>query len=185
MASPHGSAVSYSSFGSPTPDLNLAESPGNYVMSPAANTSFSWPNSGCGLGFTTTTTRPSNLVYVGFGNLLLHVPVHHANHPRSKSSNTGQDASGSQCDVCAISFPTRKELKRHQSVAHEKGLAFKCRIDGCIKARSGHIYNRRDNFVRHIKTAHADAGDIDVEDMVKRCSFVRGAEAAKDARRRK
>lgn len=162
MASPHGSAVSYSSFGSPAPDLSLAESPGNYAMSPAASTSFSWPNSGCGLGF--TTTRPSNLI---------------------KSSSVGQDSGGSQCDVCSLSFPTRKELKRHQSVAHEKGLAFKCRVEGCIKARSGHVYNRRDNFVRHLKTAHVDAEDFDVEDMVKSCAFVRRTEGTKDVRRRK
>lgn len=105
----------------------------------------------------------------------------------TRSNVVGQDTSGSasQCDVCSLSFPTRKELKRHQSVAHEKGLAFKCRIEGCIKARTGHVYNRRDNFVRHLKTAHADAEDFDVEEMVKRCGFVRGAEGAKDIRRRK
>ncbi|CAI4219829.1 unnamed protein product [Parascedosporium putredinis] len=91
----------------------------------------------------------------------------------------------SRCDVCSLSFPTRKELKRHQSVAHEKGLAFRCRIDGCIKARSGHIYNRRDNFVRHLKTAHTDTGNFDMEDMVKTCGFTRGSEADKHARRRK
>lgn len=78
------------------------------------------------------------------------------------------------CDLCSSSFATRKEFKRHQSVAHSRGLAFRCRVEGCTKAKSGHVYNRRDNFVRHLRTAHARAEGADVEGMVKACAFVRG-----------
>lgn len=164
--SPHVNDVSFSSFDSPVPDLNIAESPGNFAVSPPANAVVAWPNAGYGLGFDSTT--------------------HPTNQTASTSLPASQEGShSSRCDVCSLSFPTRKELKRHQSVAHEKGLAFRCRIDGCIKARSGHIYNRRDNFVRHLKTAHTDTGNFDMEDMVKTCGFTRGSEADKHARRRK
>lgn len=78
-----------------------------------------------------------------------------------------------------MAFATRKELKRHQSVAHSKGLAFKCRVPGCTKAKTGHVYNRRDNFVRHLRTAHSRSDGVDVESMVKACAYVRGEAGAK------
>ena len=83
------------------------------------------------------------------------------------------------CDICHVAFATRKELKRHQSVAHSKGLAFRCRASGCTKAKTGHVYNRRDNFVRHLRTAHAAVSGADVESMVKACAFVRGQAGSK------
>lgn len=96
--------------------------------------------------------------------------------PYSRTHKIAQDDK-LPCDLCPASFATRKEFKRHQSVAHSRGLAFRCRVEGCTKAKSGHVYNRRDNFVRHLRTAHARAEGADVEGMVKACAFVRGDKA--------
>lgn len=61
--SPLVNDVSFSSFDSPVPDLNIAESPGNFAGSPPASTAVAWPNAGYGLGFDSTTLA-TNLTYV-------------------------------------------------------------------------------------------------------------------------
>ncbi|SPO05233.1 uncharacterized protein DNG_07920 [Cephalotrichum gorgonifer] len=150
-ASPDGSADFSSSGGSPAGGLSLAaESPENYALSPASTT-FAWPSGGYGELY-----PPSPL------------STEFVNH---KSDDQDDRL---PCDMCSVSFATRKEFKRHQSVAHAKGVAFKCHVPGCTKAKSGHVYNRRDNFVRHLRTAHSKAEGADVEATVRQCAFVRG-----------
>lgn len=54
------------------------------------------------------------------------------------------------CDrVCA----TQKDLSRHHRV-HRKGEGWRCTVNGCKKAAAGHVYGRKDNFERHLRTAH-------------------------------
>ncbi|EGY21500.1 Zinc finger protein like [Verticillium longisporum] len=75
------------------------------------------------------------------------------------------------CDEvdCCKAFATHKDLKRHKKT-HEKldgGAAaqgYRCRVPGCRKAKTGHVYNRRDNFTRHLRTKHADL-DFDVKEL--------------------
>ncbi|UQC80873.1 uncharacterized protein CLUP02_06358 [Colletotrichum lupini] len=65
------------------------------------------------------------------------------------------------CDEanCDKAFATMKDLKRHKKT-HETldgdgaGGGYRCRVPGCRKAKTGHVYNRRDNFVRHLRTKH-------------------------------
>ncbi|KAK1541445.1 hypothetical protein CPAR01_07434 [Colletotrichum paranaense] len=65
------------------------------------------------------------------------------------------------CDKanCDKAFATMKDLKRHKKT-HETldgdgaGGGYRCRVPGCRKAKTGHVYNRRDNFVRHLRTKH-------------------------------
>jgi len=68
-------------------------------------------------------------------------------------------------NTCNKAFATVKDLNRHLKT-HEKGSGFRCPVHGCGKARAGHIYNRRDNFLRHMKKKHANAwgGDQTVSD---------------------
>ncbi|ROT35772.1 hypothetical protein SODALDRAFT_320283 [Sodiomyces alkalinus F11] len=76
------------------------------------------------------------------------------------------------CDEpgCDKAFATQKDLKRHKKT-HEKvddsGAApkgYRCRVPGCRKAKTGHVYNRRDNFVRHLRTKHVGL-DLDAEEF--------------------
>ena len=105
--------------------------------------------------------------------------------PRGRPGGKGRGTGGTggyqrkNLTLCPVAFATRKELKRHQSVAHSKGLAFRCRVPDCTKAKTAHVYNRRDNFVRHLRTAHAGGAGADIEAMVKACAFVRGETGAK------
>lgn len=150
---------------SPAGAASLAGSPENYALSPAssggASSAFGWPAAAA-------TTNAA----AGYGDLYSSspIPVDTITHKIAQDDKL-------PCDLCPASFATRKEFKRHQSVAHSRGLAFRCRVEGCTKAKSGHVYNRRDNFVRHLRTAHARAEGADVEGMVKACAFVRGDKA--------
>ncbi|KAF6828897.1 hypothetical protein CPLU01_08223 [Colletotrichum plurivorum] len=73
------------------------------------------------------------------------------------------------CDQpgCEKAFATQKDLRRHQRThGTPDGVAaagYRCRVPGCRKARTGHVYNRRDNFVRHLRTKHAGM-DFDVRE---------------------
>ncbi|KAF0328870.1 zinc finger protein [Colletotrichum asianum] len=64
-----------------------------------------------------------------------------------------------RCDEagCDKAFATQKDLKRHKKT-HETldgdSAGYRCRVPGCRKAKTGHVYNRRDNFVRHLRTKH-------------------------------
>ncbi|KXH43631.1 hypothetical protein CSAL01_07928 [Colletotrichum salicis] len=74
------------------------------------------------------------------------------------------------CDEasCDKAFATMKDLKRHKKT-HETldgdgaGGGYRCRVPGCRKAKTGHVYNRRDNFVRHLRTKHMGM-DFDVRE---------------------
>ncbi len=69
--------------------------------------------------------------------------------------------------ACGKAFATQKDLKRHK-MTHDKlgssagskagGAAsgYRCNVSGCVKARSGHVYNRKDNFDRHMHSKHPD-----------------------------
>ncbi|KAF4974484.1 hypothetical protein FZEAL_8622 [Fusarium zealandicum] len=56
---------------------------------------------------------------------------------------------------CDKAFATQKDLTRHMRT-HRKGEGYQCKVDGCRKAISGHVYSRKDNFDRHMRTAHPD-----------------------------
>ncbi|TQN66626.1 Zinc finger protein GLIS1 [Colletotrichum shisoi] len=72
------------------------------------------------------------------------------------------------CDEtgCDKAFATMKDLKRHKKT-HETldgdSSGYRCRVPGCRKAKTGHVYNRRDNFVRHLRTKHVGM-DFDVRE---------------------
>ncbi|KAF9873502.1 hypothetical protein CkaCkLH20_08961 [Colletotrichum karsti] len=62
---------------------------------------------------------------------------------------------------CDKAFATQKDLKRHgkthgtsDGVDAADAEGYRCRVAGCRKAMTGHVYNRRDNFVRHLRTKH-------------------------------
>ncbi|GKT55677.1 zinc finger protein zic 4 [Colletotrichum tofieldiae] len=67
---------------------------------------------------------------------------------------------------CDKAFATMKDLKRHKKT-HETldgdSSGYRCRVPGCRKAKTGHVYNRRDNFVRHLRTKHVGM-DFDVRE---------------------
>lgn len=54
---------------------------------------------------------------------------------------------------CEKAFATQKDLTRHART-HRKGEGYRCYVEGCRKAANGHIYSRKDNFDRHMRTAH-------------------------------
>ncbi|KAF4450107.1 Zinc finger protein ZIC 4 [Fusarium austroafricanum] len=60
---------------------------------------------------------------------------------------------------CDKAFATQKDLTRHMRT-HRKGEGYQCKVDGCRKAMSGHVYSRKDNFDRHMRTAHPDHPQI-------------------------
>ncbi|KAJ4137831.1 hypothetical protein NW768_003422 [Fusarium equiseti] len=60
---------------------------------------------------------------------------------------------------CFAAFATQKDLTRHMRT-HRKGEGYQCKVDGCRKAMSGHIYSRKDNFDRHMRTAHPEHPQI-------------------------
>ncbi|KAL4730317.1 hypothetical protein ACLX1H_002350 [Fusarium chlamydosporum] len=60
---------------------------------------------------------------------------------------------------CKSAFATQKDLTRHMAT-HRKGEGYQCKVDGCRKAMSGHVYSRKDNFDRHMRTAHPDHSTI-------------------------
>ncbi|KAF5980878.1 zinc finger ZIC 4 [Fusarium coicis] len=60
---------------------------------------------------------------------------------------------------CDKSFATQKDLIRHTRT-HRKGEGYQCKVEGCRKAMSGHVYSRKDNFDRHMRTAHPDHPQI-------------------------
>ncbi|KAK1998724.1 hypothetical protein LX36DRAFT_21387 [Colletotrichum falcatum] len=72
------------------------------------------------------------------------------------------------CDEagCDKAFATMKDLRRHKKT-HETldgdSSGYRCRVPGCRKAKTGHVYNRRDNFVRHLRTKHVGM-DFDVRE---------------------
>ncbi|KAK2041590.1 hypothetical protein LZ31DRAFT_472117 [Colletotrichum somersetense] len=72
------------------------------------------------------------------------------------------------CDEagCDKAFATMKDLRRHKKT-HETldgdTSGYRCRVPGCRKAKTGHVYNRRDNFVRHLRTKHVGM-DFDVRE---------------------
>ncbi|KAI8152723.1 Transcriptional factor SWI5 [Colletotrichum sp. SAR 10_71] len=75
-----------------------------------------------------------------------------------------------RCDEagCDKAFATQKDLKRHKKT-HETldgdSAGYRCRVPGCRKAKTGHVYNRRDNFVRHLRTKHVGM-EFDVREEV-------------------
>ncbi|KAI8222008.1 hypothetical protein K4K57_010924 [Colletotrichum sp. SAR 10_99] len=75
-----------------------------------------------------------------------------------------------RCDetACDKAFATQKDLKRHKKT-HETldgdSAGYRCRVPGCRKAKTGHVYNRRDNFVRHLRTKHVGM-EFDVREEV-------------------
>ncbi|KAF4913552.1 Cell wall transcription factor ACE2 [Colletotrichum viniferum] len=75
-----------------------------------------------------------------------------------------------RCDEagCDKTFATQKDLKRHKKT-HETldgdSAGYRCRVLGCRKAKTGHVYNRRDNFVRHLRTKHVGM-EFDVREEV-------------------
>ncbi|KAK2770723.1 zinc finger protein [Colletotrichum kahawae] len=75
-----------------------------------------------------------------------------------------------RCDEtgCDKAFATQKDLKRHKKT-HETldgdTAGYRCRVPGCRKAKTGHVYNRRDNFVRHLRTKHVGM-EFDVREEV-------------------
>ncbi|KAF5658823.1 zinc finger ZIC 4 [Fusarium heterosporum] len=60
---------------------------------------------------------------------------------------------------CDKAFATQKDLTRHMRT-HRKGEGYQCKVDGCRKAMSGHVYSRKDNFDRHMRTAHPEHPQI-------------------------
>ncbi|CAF3555358.1 hypothetical protein SNK03_000430 [Fusarium graminearum] len=62
-------------------------------------------------------------------------------------------------EQCSAAFATQKDLTRHMRT-HRKGEGFQCKVDGCRKAMSGHVYSRKDNFDRHMRTAHPEHPQI-------------------------
>ncbi|KAF4458794.1 Zinc finger ZIC 4 [Fusarium albosuccineum] len=56
---------------------------------------------------------------------------------------------------CDKAFATQKDLTRHMRT-HRKGEGYQCKVEGCRKAMSGHVYSRKDNFDRHMRTAHPE-----------------------------
>ena len=67
-------------------------------------------------------------------------------------------------------FPTQNDLERHKHAKHgiepaegrPKFKDWKCLVPGCPK--SGHIFNRQDNFKAHLMRMHAD---LDTEEYMK------------------
>lgn len=57
---------------------------------------------------------------------------------------------------CEKAFATQKDLSRHVRT-HRKGEGWRCTVDGCRKAAAGHVYSRKDNFDRHMRTAHTNS----------------------------
>lgn len=55
---------------------------------------------------------------------------------------------------CDRVFSTYKDLTRHYRSTHKMGEGWKCHVKGCRKAASGHVYSRKDNYDRHVRTAH-------------------------------
>ncbi|TDZ21719.1 Zinc finger protein GLIS1 [Colletotrichum orbiculare MAFF 240422] len=67
---------------------------------------------------------------------------------------------------CGKAFATQKDLKRHKKThgtLDGDSAGYRCRVPGCRKAKTGHVYNRRDNFVRHLRTKHVGM-DFDVRE---------------------
>ncbi|KAM0425592.1 hypothetical protein ACHAPT_009123 [Fusarium lateritium] len=60
---------------------------------------------------------------------------------------------------CDKAFATQKDLTRHMRT-HRKGDGYQCKVEGCRKAMSGHVYSRKDNFDRHMRTAHPELSTI-------------------------
>ncbi|KAF5020348.1 hypothetical protein F66182_7620 [Fusarium sp. NRRL 66182] len=60
---------------------------------------------------------------------------------------------------CDKAFATQKDLTRHMRT-HRKGEGYQCKVEGCRKAMSGHVYSRKDNFDRHMRTAHPEHPSI-------------------------
>ncbi|PHH49902.1 hypothetical protein CFIMG_002950RA [Ceratocystis fimbriata CBS 114723] len=68
---------------------------------------------------------------------------------------------------CEAAFSTRKDLKRHINSAHSTSkTGHVCRMPGCGKNVSRKVYNRSDNFLRHLRTAHFHE-DIDVTNALR------------------
>ena len=65
------------------------------------------------------------------------------------------------CDEedCTRAFSTHKDLRRHAKVhiKAEERRGYVCAVMDCGKARQRHIYCRKDNFDRHMRTAHGGA----------------------------
>jgi hypothetical protein len=56
------------------------------------------------------------------------------------------------CVDCLRAFATQKDLRRHMECVHDKtGKGWTCPVLACGKNRIGHVYNRKDNFSRHMK----------------------------------
>ena len=59
---------------------------------------------------------------------------------------------------CGKAFSTTKDLKRHwrtkkhMETKETKEEGYLCPVAGCKEA--GHLYNRKDNFVRHVRKRH-------------------------------
>ncbi|KAL5606796.1 hypothetical protein BROUX41_003176 [Berkeleyomyces rouxiae] len=68
---------------------------------------------------------------------------------------------------CEAAFSTRKDLKRHVNSAHSTSkTGHVCRMPGCGKNVSRKVYNRSDNFLRHLRTAHFH-DNIDVTEALR------------------
>ncbi|KAJ3543170.1 hypothetical protein NM208_g3725 [Fusarium decemcellulare] len=56
---------------------------------------------------------------------------------------------------CDKVFAIQKDLTRHMRV-HRKDKVWQCNVKGCRKALSGHVYSRKENFDRHMRTTHPE-----------------------------
>lgn len=58
------------------------------------------------------------------------------------------------CDFCKKTFALRTDLLRHVRTLHRKqeGLVYRCAVPGCTKGDK--VFNRLDNFKKHLKIVH-------------------------------
>ncbi|KAL1297672.1 hypothetical protein AAFC00_006224 [Neodothiora populina] len=72
------------------------------------------------------------------------------------------------CNKNVLGFATQNDLDRHKACVHGKGLKkwWKCAYPGCSK--NNKHFDRRDNFVAHIKRRHGNVTAAEIYDLVAR-----------------
>lgn len=67
-----------------------------------------------------------------------------------------------------MGFATPNDLDRHEKSVHKNGLKmwWKCAFPGCQKTSKSHCFDRKDNFIAHIKRRHKDLLTSGIDDLV-------------------